>query len=352
MGNEPDLILDSEDRNPAPEKPETRMRILITGGAGYVGSACLRHMAAHGHEVLAYDNLSQGHAAAVAGHGLVRGDIADTDRLICTIRDFGAEAVMHFAAATYVGESVENPDLYYDNNVEGTRSLLNAMRAEGVRRMLFSSTCAVHGMTDEATLSETAPLEPFSPYAHTKLAVEWMIRDFAQAYGFGFTLLRYFNAAGADPDGAHGEDHTPESHLIPLVLETALGKREKIVVFGDDYPTPDGTCIRDYVHTSDLASAHRLAIEATTPQTAEVFNIGTGAGQSVKEIIVACVKVTGRAIPHEIAPRRAGDPPRLVADPTKLKTRLGWAPDYADIEKTVATAWKWHRNHPDGYGEM
>ncbi|MDG4649617.1 UDP-glucose 4-epimerase GalE [Roseibacterium sp. SDUM158017] len=326
------------------------MKILITGGAGYVGSACLRHMAAEGHEVLAYDNLVMGHAGAVAGHDLVQGDIADTERLTAALRDFGAEAVMHFAAATYVGESVENPDLHYGNNIGGTRSLLNAMRAAGVDRMLFSSTCATYGMTDSPTMSETTPQEPFSPYARTKLAVEWMIRDFAHAYGLGFTILRYFNAAGADPDGAHGEDHRPENHLIPLVLQTALGQREKILIYGEDYPTPDGTCIRDYVHTADLASAHRLAIEATTPQTAAVFNIGTGIGQSVKEIIAACEKVTGRPIPQELAPRRPGDPPRLVADPAKLKTQLGWQPRYTDIERTIATAWDWHQTHPGGYG--
>jgi UDP-glucose 4-epimerase len=178
-----------------------------------------------------------------------------------------------------------------------------------------------------------------------------MIRDFAHAYGLGFTILRYFNAAGADPGGAFGEDHKPENHLIPLVLQTALGQREKILIFGDDYPTPDGTCIRDYVHTSDLASAHRLAIEATTPETAEVFNIGTGVGQSVKDIITACEKVVGHSIPQETAPRRPGDPPRLVADPTKLKTQLGWEPAYTDIEETVATAWEWHSTHPDCYGD-
>jgi UDP-glucose 4-epimerase len=326
------------------------MKILITGGAGYVGSACLRHVAAQGHEVLAYDNLAMGHVGAVAGHDLVRGDIADTEKLTATMRDFGAEAVMHFAAATYVGESVENPDYHYGNNIGGTRSLLNAMRAAGVSRMLFSSTCATYGMTHSLTMSETTPQDPFSPYARTKLAVEWMIRDYAAAYGFGFTLLRYFNAAGADPGGAHGEDHRPENHLIPLVLQTALGQREKIMIYGDDYPTSDGTCIRDYVHIADLASAHRLAIEATTPETAEVFNIGTGVGQSVKQIIAACEKIVGHPIPQEITPRRPGDPPRLVADPTKLKTQLGWEPAYTDIEKTIATAWEWHRTHPEGYG--
>jgi UDP-glucose 4-epimerase len=325
------------------------MKILITGGAGYVGSACLRHMAAHGHEVLAYDNLAQGHAKSVAGHDFVQGDIADTGRLTDTMRDFGAEAVMHFAAATYVGESVENPDYHYGNNIEGTRSLLNAMRTAGVDRMLFSSTCATYGMTDSPTMSETTPQEPFSPYARTKLAVEWMIHDFAHAYGLGFTILRYFNAAGADDGGTHGEDHRPENHLIPLVLQTALGQREQILIYGDDYPTPDGTCIRDYVHTADLAAAHRQAIEATTSATAEVFNIGTGNGHSVKEIIAACEEVVGCPIPQKVAPRRPGDPPRLVADPTKLKTRLGWEPRFTDIRETVATAWEWHRTHPSGY---
>ena len=326
------------------------MKILITGGAGYVGSACLRYVASQGHEVMAFDNLVMGHALAVDGHPLVEGDIADTDLLTKTLKDFGADAVMHFAAATYVGESVENPEYHYRNNVGGTLSLLNAMRAAGVDRMLFSSTCATYGMTQSDTMSEDTPQDPFSPYARTKLAVEWMIRDFAHAYGMGFTLLRYFNASGGDADGRHGEDHRPENHLIPLVLEVPLGQRDKIMVFGDDYPTPDGTCIRDYVHTRDLASAHLLAIEATEPGTSEVFNIGTGNGQSVMEIIKACEKVTGQKIPFEITERRPGDPPRLVAEPTKLKTQLGWEPKYSNIEDTIATAWAWHQGHPNGYG--
>jgi UDP-glucose 4-epimerase len=325
------------------------MRILITGGAGYVGSACLRQIAAEGHEVLAYDDLSQGHAPSVAGHALVRGELADTDRLTRTLHDFGADAAMHFAAATSVGDSVERPDVYYGCNVEGTRSLLNAMRAAKVKRLLFSSTCAIYGMADSPALSETTPYDPVSPYARTKLAVEWMIRDFATAYGLGFTILRYFNAAGADPNGRFGEDHDPEYHLIPLVLQTALGRRKKVLVFGDDYPTPDGTCIRDYVHTFDLASAHRMAIEATQPGTAAIFNVGTGIGQSVKEIISACEDVVGYPISQEVAPRRPGDPPRLVADPAKLKTQLGWKPRYTDIREIVATAWEWHRTHPKGY---
>jgi UDP-glucose 4-epimerase len=204
-------------------------------------------------------------------------------------------------------------------------------------------------MTQSETMSEATPQDPFSPYARTKMAVEWMIRDFAHAYGMGFTLLRYFNASGADADGRHGEDHRPENHLIPLVLQVALGQRDEIKVFGTDYPTPDGTCIRDYVHTRDLASAHLLAIEATEPGTAEVFNIGTGQGQSVMDIITACEKVTGRSIPRTITERRPGDPPRLVADPAKLKTQLGWEPVYTSIEDTIATAWAWHKAHENGY---
>ena len=326
------------------------MKILVTGGAGYVGSACLRHVAAQGHQVMAYDNLVQGHAASVGSLPLVVGDIADTARLTAVMREFGAEAVMHFAAATYVGESVENPDYHYRNNIGGTLSLLTAMREAGINRMLFSSTCATYGMTASATMSEDTPQDPFSPYARTKLAVEWMIRDFAHAYGLGFTLLRYFNAAGADPSGDHGEAHDPENHLIPLVLRVPLGQSPSIKVFGTDYPTPDGTCIRDYVHTADLASAHLLAIQATTPETAEVFNIGTGRGTSVKEIIAACEKVTGTVIPQVVVDRRPGDPPQLVANPAKLKSRLGWEPKYTAIEDTIATAWAWHSAHPRGYG--
>lgn len=325
------------------------MKILLTGGAGYVGSAALRHLAKNGHEVLAYDNLVEGHPKAVGEHPLVVGDIADTALLTKTLRDFGADAVMHFAAATNVGESVENPAYHYGNNVGGTLSLLNAMRDAGTKRLLFSSTCATYGMTVRDTMDENTPQDPFSPYARSKLAVEWMIRDFADAYGLGFTLLRYFNASGADPSGDFGEYHDPETHIIPLVLEVAQGKREKIMIFGNDYPTPDGTCIRDYVHIDDLASAHRLAIEATTPTTQEVFNIGTGQGQSVMDIVNACEKVTGLEINKELAPRRPGDPPALVADPVKLKSKLGWEPQYTSIEDTIETAWAWHQKFPDGY---
>ena len=325
------------------------MRILVTGGAGYVGSACLRHLVGRGHVALAYDDLSKGHRAAVGEAPLHVGDIADTDELARVLRELRADAVMHFAAATYVGESVLDPEYHYRNNVAGTLSLLNAMRATGVKRLLFSSTCATYGESPRCPMAEDAPQDPCSPYARTKLAVEWMIRDFAAAYGLGFTLLRYFNAAGADPDGSHGEDHRPETHLIPLVLEVPAGRRERLQVFGDDYPTPDGTCIRDYVHVADLASAHLLAIEATTPDTREVFNVGTGQGRSVLEIIAACESVTGKAIPTDVMARRPGDAPALVADPAKLMGRLGWRPRFASIEETIATAWRWHVKHPEGY---
>lgn len=325
------------------------MRILVTGGAGYVGSACLRYLIGNGHEALAYDNLVQGHPEAVPGDRLVRGDIADTAHLVDTMRRFGAEAVMHFAAATCVGESVGDPEYHYRNNIAGTLSLLNAMRMANVQRLLFSSTCATYGLSPKCPMSEEAPQDPVSPYARTKLAVEWMIRDFAEAYGLGFTLLRYFNAAGASPDGEYGEDHDPENHLIPLVLQVPLGQRERLLVFGDDYPTPDGTCIRDYIHVDDLAAAHKLAIEATTPATHQVFNVGTGNGASVLEVIRACEEVVGQPIRYSVVERRPGDPPALVADPTKLKSTLGWKPKCANIRATVETAWNWHRSHPRGY---
>lgn len=325
------------------------MRILVTGGAGYVGSACMRHLLAHGHEALAFDNLVQGHREAVPSDRFVEGDIADTDLLRRTLTDFRADAVMHFAAATCVGESVEDPEYHYRNNIAGTLSLLNAMRSANVQRMLFSSTCATYGLSPKCPMSEDAPQDPVSPYARTKLTVEWMIRDFAEAYGLGFTLLRYFNAAGASPDGKYGEDHDPENHLIPLVLQVPLGQREKILIFGDDYPTPDGTCIRDYIHVDDLASAHLLTIQATTPETREVFNVGAGNGCSVLEVIRACEEVVGRPIAQRVVERRPGDPPALVADPTKLKSRLGWKPRYADIHETVKTAWKWHQANSNGY---
>ncbi len=325
------------------------MKILFTGGAGYVGSACLRHAAKQGHEVLAYDNLVEGHPKAVASNPLVEGDIADTAKLTATLKDFGADAVMHFAAATNVGESVENPEYHYANNIGGSLSLLNAMRAAGVTRMLFSSTSSLYGAADKIPISEDSPPIPENPYARSKMAVEWMIQDFAHAYGLGYTLLRYFNACGADPSGEFGEHHDPETHIIPRILEVALGQRKTFAIFGTDYPTPDGTCLRDYVHIDDLASAHLLAIEATGPETRELYNIGTGTGQSVNEVIEACEAVVGQPIAKEYVARRPGDPPRLVSDPTKLQNGLGWSPRYTDIKEIIATAWEWHSKNPQGY---
>ena len=325
------------------------MKVLVTGGAGFVGSACLRHLIDQGHEAICYDNLVQGHKESVPEDILVVGDISETEKLQNVMEENGIEAVMHFAAATCVGESVEDPEYHYRNNIGGTRCLLNAMRNAGVKRMLFSSTCATYGMTPKCPMTEDTPQDPFSPYARTKLTVEWMIRDFSEAYGLGFTLLRYFNAAGASPDGKFGEDHDPETHLIPLVYDVPLGKRDKLFVFGTDYPTADGTCIRDYVHVDDLASAHKLAIEATTPETREVYNIGTGNGNSVLEVINACEDVIGEKIPYEVTERRPGDPPALVADPSKLINSLGWKPKYGNIRDLAETAWNWHKSHPDGY---
>jgi UDP-glucose 4-epimerase len=325
------------------------VRILVTGGAGYVGSACLRYLLEKGHEAVAFDSLRKGHREAVPPECLVVGDIHDTDALVRAMRTMGADAVMHFAAATDVGESVSIPDYHYHNNIGGTLSLLQAMRKAGVKRMLFSSTCATYGDNPKPPMNEQAEQVPCSPYARTKLAVEWLIRDFAAAYGTGYTLLRYFNAAGADPGGEHGEDHDPELHLIPILLQVAAGRREKIVIFGEDYPTLDGTCIRDYIHTRDLASAHLLAIEATDPHTAEVYNVGTGSGHSVRQVHAACERTTGRRIPCEVAGRRPGDAPALVADSAKLSTRLGWKPQYRDIAAIIETAWGWHRRYPHGY---
>ena len=325
------------------------MKILITGGAGYVGSACLRHLGDKGHEVLAFDNLVEGHPKAVGRHPLVEGDIADTAHLTDVLKDFGAEAVMHFAAATNVGESVTNPEYHWRNNTGGSLSVLNAMRAAGVRKLIFSSTSSTYGLSEQIPMTEETPQQPINPYACSKMAVEWMIRDFAHAYGMGFTLLRYFNACGADPSGDFGEFHDPETHLIPRVLEVALGQRDAIHIFGTDYNTEDGTCLRDYVHIEDLAQAHRLALEASTETSAAVYNIGIGKGYTVREVITACERVTGHDIKVVEGPRRAGDPTALLSDPRKLMEELDWRPEYLSLEDIIRTAWAWHQKNPDGY---
>ncbi|HER25855.1 MAG TPA: UDP-glucose 4-epimerase GalE [Rhodospirillales bacterium] len=325
------------------------MNILITGGAGYVGSTCLRYLAGNGHKVVAFDDLRKGHEPAVDGHPLVKGDIADTALLVETMRKYDIDGVMHFAAATDVGESVTIPEYHYGNNIGGTLSLLNAMLEAGVKRILFSSTCATYGESQKEPMAEDTPQEPCSPYARSKLTVEWMIKDFAEAHELGYTLLRYFNAAGADPEGTFGEAHDPEFHLIPVVLQFCLGQRDKLYVFGNDYDTPDGTCVRDYIHVNDLASAHQIALERMTPKTREIFNVGTGDGQSVLEIIEACRRVTGMEIPYELTPRRPGDAPLLVANGDYMRATLDWAPKYDTIDAIIGTAWQWHKSHHNGY---
>ena len=325
------------------------MKILVTGGAGYVGSHCASRLTEAGHETWVYDNLSRGHAEAVPAGRLIVGDLAEQQKLADLLREKQIDAVMHFAALALVGESVQQPHLYYANNVVGSHHLLEAMRQAGVAQIVFSSTTATYGVPERTPIAESTPQQPINPYGFSKLAVERMLDDYATAYGLASAALRYFNAAGAAADGSNGEDHTPESHLIPLVLQVALGQREQITILGDDYPTPDGTCVRDYVHVEDLADAHLAALDRLQPGRTLKLNLGTGRGYSVREVIEACRRVTGHAIPAARAPRRPGDPPELVADCRLAREILGWSPRYATLESIVETAWRWHRTHPRGY---
>lgn len=329
------------------------MRILVTGGAGYVGGFAARHLLAAGHDVVVVDNLCTGHREVAPTEVLVVGDIGDRALLQRVFSEHRIEAVMHFAASAYVGESVRDPRSYYRNNVANTLTLLEAMLDQDIKRLVFSSTCAVYAETEQMPLREDAPQDPVSPYAFSKLAIERMIRDFSRSYGLDYVLLRYFNAAGASPDGAHGEDHRPETHLLPLALKTVLGRQQELLVFGTDYPTPDGTCIRDYVHVEDLAVAHELALRVISTgeksQGGHVFNIGTGTGHSVMEVLGAVERVTGQPVPFEVTERRPGDTPRLVASSEKIRRELGWKPRYEELDQIAATAWEWHRRHPDGY---
>ena len=326
------------------------MRILITGGAGYVGSHCLRAMCDGAHEVVAYDSLLNGHREAVDKRAtLVVGDLADAALLDRTLGQNPFDAVMHFAALTEVGESVRDPLSYYRNNVVNSVALLEAMRRHKVARFIFSSSCAVYGVPVRVPITEDNPKSPINPYGRTKLAIEWLLEDAAVAWGLGATALRYFNAAGASADASIGEDHDPESHLIPRVLNVALGKADQVTIFGDDYPTRDGTCVRDYIHVEDLASIHRLAVERQKPGKFEAYNVGTGVGVSVLEVVEAARKVTGHGIPAQMASRRPGDPPELVAQADAIRKRFGWRPEYTDIARTIETAWNWHHSHPTGY---
>jgi UDP-glucose 4-epimerase len=327
------------------------LKILLTGGAGYVGSACLRWLLEHEHDPIAYDNLSEGNVAAVpnAPDRLIIGDIADTNRLAEVLHQRRIEAVMHFAALASVPDSIADPEAYYRVNVGGTKSVLDAMRAAGVRRILFSSTAATYGFHTKMPLRENSPQSPETPYGTTKLSAEWLIKDYARAYDMGYTLLRYFNAAGADPGGDFGEDRRHEAHLIPLILHAAVGRRAKVMIYGDDYPTSDGTCVRDYVHTADLAQAHQLAVESLEPGMGRAYNLGSGTGVTVLEVLQACEAAVGRSIPHEVADRRPGDPAVLIATPEKIVQELGWSPRHSEIREIVQTAWEWHRCYPDGF---
>jgi UDP-glucose-4-epimerase GalE len=325
------------------------MRILVVGGAGYIGSHTVRHLARSGHEVWVYDNLVHGHRAAVPEGRLIEGDLGDVAKLESALRGGAIDAVMHFAAFTSVPESVSDPARYYRNNVVGALNLLDAMRAAGVGKIVFSSTAAVYGVPDEVPIPESAPTRPINPYGFTKLAIERALADYASAYGLGAATLRYFNACGAAADGTIGEDHRPETHLIPLILQVALGQRPTIAIAGTDYPTPDGTCIRDYIHVDDLADAHLRVLERIEPGRSLTYNVGTGSGVSVREVVDAVRRVTGHPIPVIEGPRRAGDPPSLVASADAARRDLGWSPRYTEITPIVASAWAWHSAHPRGY---
>ena len=323
------------------------MKILVTGGAGYIGSVCVEDLLNRGHEVTVLDNLTEGHRNAVDRRAnFVQGDLADKAAVSDLIRTERPEAVMHFAANALVGESMQDPYKYFYNNVSCGLNLLHAMVENGVKRFVFSSTCATYGTPETVPIDELAPQNPVNPYGESKLIFEKILRWFDQIHGVIFASLRYFNAAGATE--AFGEDHRIETHLIPCVLQVPLGKRKHAQVFGTDYPTPDGSCIRDYIHVSDLAQAHALALEV---KESDFFNLGIGGGVSVLEVIDACKKVTGKDIPVVKQPRRPGDPPLLIASARKAHEVLGWRPQFDRIEDVVASAWRWHARHPNGYGD-
>jgi UDP-glucose 4-epimerase len=328
------------------------MNLLVTGGAGYVGSHCVKHLLATGHTVTVFDNLLYGHRAAVTPPAhFVEGTLADPAAVRHLFQSQKIDAVLHFAALTYVGESVAKPLEYWQGNVTCTLNLLQAMADAGVARVVFSSTCAVYGNPDALPLVEDHAMRPISPYGATKLAVELIFQQCATAWNLGSIALRYFNACGASADGTLGEDHQPETHLIPLVIEAALGRRPAIRVFGADYPTPDGSCIRDYVHVDDLADAHERALHRIKPGAAEAFNLGTGKGASVLDVIASVERVSGSKVAVEFGPRREGDPPALYANPAKAADGLGWQARHIDLDEIVRSAFRWHESHPHGYGD-
>jgi len=328
------------------------MNVLVVGGAGYIGSHCVRQLAAAGHRPVVLDNLVYGHRRAIdPGVPFYETGLGDEAAVRAILGTERIDVVMHFAAYCYVGESVTDPLKYYLNNVGATLHLLKAMVDAGVGKFVFSSTCATYGVPAALPLVETAPQQPINPYGQTKLDVENALKALATAHGLSFASFRYFNAAGAAEDGAIGEDHDPETHLIPLAIEAALGKRPRLQLFGTDYPTPDGTCLRDYVHIDDLSRAHIAVFERLAQPGARLFyNLGTGRPYSNRAVIQAVEKISGRKVPLVECPRRAGDPPALYADSSLAQRELGWRPKFGEIESIVATAWKWHSTHPNGFG--
>lgn len=329
------------------------MQVLVVGGAGYIGSHAVKLLEKAGHRVIVVDNLSRGHRAAVpAAIPFYCLSLAEKDTIEHVLRQHRVECVMHFAAFAYVGESVQRPLDYYQNNVAETVALLQAMDRVGVNRFVFSSTCATYGQPEKIPITEETPQEPINPYGRSKLFVEQILADYAASRpAFAYAALRYFNVAGAARDGTLGEDHDPETHLIPSVLLTALGRRPHLEIFGTDYPTPDGTCIRDYIHVEDLCQAHIQVMEALQPGGRLIYNLGIGRGYSVKEVVDAARRVTGIDIPVVYGPRRPGDPAVLYADASKIQRELGWRPEFTDIEAIVATAWRWFKEHPEGYAD-
>jgi UDP-glucose 4-epimerase len=329
------------------------MNVLVVGGAGYIGSHCVRQLLAAGHRPVVLDNLVYGHRSAVAAtipfHDVNLGDDAAVERIL---RDEHIDVVMHFAAYCYVGESVTDPLKYYFNNVSAPLHLLKAMLAANVKKFVFSSTCATFGVPATLPIHENLPQAPINPYGQTKLDVENALKALAHAHGLSFAAFRYFNAAGAAEDGTIGEDHDPETHLIPLAIDVAIGKRPQLQLFGTDYPTPDGTCLRDYVHVDDLSRAHIAVFDRLgTPGAQLFYNLGTGNPTSNREVINAVERIVGRKVKVVESPRRAGDPPALYADSTKAQRELGWKVKFPTIDSIVATAWKWHSSHPDGYAD-
>lgn len=323
------------------------MKILVTGGAGYIGSVTTEMLLDAGHEVTVFDSFERGHRSAIdARAALEEGDLRDRDRIVEVMVSVQPDAVMHFAAYALVGESMEEPEIYYQNNLVGGLNLVDAMMTAGCKKIVFSSTCATYGQPDVVPITEDESQKPENPYGESKLALEKALRWYQEIHGMKAVFLRYFNACGAT--AKFGEDHDPETHLIPIILQVALGKREEVSIFGDDYETPDGTCLRDYIHIVDLAQAHILAL---TGDHSGAFNLGNGTGYSVKQVIEAARRVTGHPIPAKVADRRPGDPARLIAAADKAHDVLGWKPELDDLETIIKSAWDWHQEHPEGYAD-